>query len=110
MAEDSKTTKIVLRSVADFYGWKMEIVEDGAVAVERSQAGAFDLILMDVQMPRLDGKEATRRISRIEEAGRRVPIFALFANALQEEIDSCLVAGMDMAKPFRSADLVEAVA
>jgi len=77
-------------------------------------APRFDLILMDLKMPGIDGAEATRRIRRLEEAhgSERTPIVALTANALDDDRQSCLAAGFDafLAKPFEFNDLAAAAA
>ena len=104
--------------------WLGEPVSDGglmmrdarvvrpAAVLEAWLDGDFDLILMDMQMPVLNGIDATRaiRLREAEEARRRIPIIALTANALAEDRDACLAAGMDdfIAKPFR-ADAMLAV-
>jgi two-component system, sensor histidine kinase and response regulator len=103
----------------------VEVVEDGDAAARATQSKRFDLILMDCQMPVMDGYESTRLIRQSEkQTGRRVPIVGLSANAFPENRDQCLSAGMDgfVAKPFdpdkllslcdalvlrRSADLVQ---
>jgi CheY-like chemotaxis protein len=86
------------------------VAADGAEGLARWQEGHFDAVLMDVQMPVLDGLEATRRIREIERTrGGHVPVLAMTANALAGERERCLAAGMDayLSKPFRRADLLE---
>jgi CheY-like chemotaxis protein len=86
-------------------------VETGAAAVAAVAAGAFDVVLMDVCMPGMDGLEATRRIRALPGPGREVPIVALTAQVFTEQIDQCREAGMDshLAKPFSYDSLLEAV-
>jgi CheY-like chemotaxis protein len=82
--------------------------ENGTVAVEKYRTGKPDLILMDVQMPEMDGQEATREIREMEKGtGVRVPIVALTAGALKEEMERCYEAGMDefMTKPVSAEKL-----
>lgn len=90
----------------------MTLVDDGAGAVRAFERDDIDLIIMDCQMPVMDGFEATGAIRRLETAteGReRTPIVALTANAMEGDRNKCLAAGMDdyLAKPFMQADLVE---
>jgi two-component system sensor histidine kinase/response regulator len=89
-------------------GHKVTVVCDGRQAVEEVAAGAFDMVFMDVQMPELDGLEATQEIRR-GEAGtaRRIPIVALTAHAMKSDRDRCLEAGMDgyLTKPINAKDL-----
>jgi len=107
VAEDNRVNQRVVAVILRKAGWRYELAENGGQAVEMFAAQPFDLVLMDCQMPVLDGLEATRRIRALER-GRRVPIVALTANAFAADREACLAAGMDdfMAKPFAAADLV----
>jgi len=112
-AEDNPTNRQVLQAVMDSLGIDIDIVPDGLEAVEAWRAGGYDLILMDIQMPVMDGIAAAREI-RAEEARtgrRRTPIVALTANALSHQIEEYLAAGMDghVAKPIEIAKLYEAI-
>jgi signal transduction histidine kinase len=102
---NSEIASLMLRDL----GIEVVAVEDGLAAVAAANEGGFDLILMDCQLPGIDGLEATRRIVAHERAtGRRhTPIVALTANALRGDRESCLAAGMDdyLAKPFRMNEL-----
>ncbi len=89
-------------------GCAVETASTGREAVERLAAGRYDLVLMDCQMPDMDGYEATAAIRAREAPGdRHTPIVALTANAIEGDRDRCLAAGMDdyLAKPFRLDDL-----
>jgi CheY-like chemotaxis protein len=92
-------------------GHSVEVAADGLQAVEAARRGGFDLILMDMQMPVLDGLEATRRIRADEQSQSRsrVTIIAMTANAREEDRQVCLDAGMDdfISKPIRMASLVD---
>ena len=91
----------------------MTVVGDGQAAVERVEARAFDVVLMDVQMPELDGLEATRAIRASERnTDRHVPIIAMTAHAMKGDRERCLAAGMDhyISKPIRAARLFETLA
>jgi len=97
VAEDHPVNQQVIRELLRQVGIEVEIVEDGQAAVEAVQAQAWDLILMDVQMPRMDGPTATRVIRDREAANGspRVPIIALTANTMVDQIDDYIAAGMD---------------
>ncbi len=104
-AEDNATNQKVLRTVLEPLGVDLEIVDNGQEAVKAWLAGGFELILMDVQMPVLDGVAATREIRALEvERGlKRTPIVALSANAMKHQVAEYLDAGMDahLAKPIQ---------
>ena len=113
-AEDNATNQLVLRALLEQIGIAPTIVDNGEAAVEAWHAGDFDLILMDVQMPHMDGPSAARRIrARERETGRApTPIIALTANAMHHQVAEYLAAGMDsfVAKPIRVAELYDAIA
>jgi len=108
-AEDNPTNQMVLRAVLDSFGIAVTIVDNGAEAVKAWEAGAWDLILMDIQMPVMDGPEAARAIRAREAAqGRtRTPIIALTADTMAHQIQLHLDSGMDLhvAKPVEAGDL-----
>ena len=112
-AEDNATNQQVLAAVMGSLGVEVEIVADGAAAVEAWAAGDYDLILMDIQMPVMDGIDAAREIRRREAAVGRpaTPIVALTANALSHQVAEYLAAGMDdhVAKPIEIAKLYETI-
>jgi len=112
-AEDNATNQQVLAAVMESLGIDIDIVPDGKQAVEAWRACPYDLILMDIQMPVMDGIAAAREIRAAERAdGRsRTPIIALTANALTHQIEEYLGAGMDghVAKPIEIAKLYEAI-
>jgi CheY-like chemotaxis protein len=110
LAEDSYMNQVLAIGILEREGHFVTVANDGQEAVEAFQAQPFDLILMDVQMPELDGLQATAMIREIE-AGGRIPILAMTAHALTGDRERCLAAGMDgyLAKPIRLKDLVQAV-
>ncbi|OSM00067.1 DAHL domain-containing protein [Magnetofaba australis] len=114
LVEDSPDNALLIQSYLKNTEHQLSLAENGAEAVEATQgAGPFDLILMDMQMPVMDGYEATRRI-RAHEAQSSAPrtrIVALTAHALQDDRDKCLSMGCDdyLTKPIRKQTLLEAV-
>ncbi|HZO94172.1 MAG TPA: PAS domain S-box protein [Candidatus Baltobacteraceae bacterium] len=108
VAEDNANMHEVLVHQFDALGVKVRIVSDGAQAVGAVRREHYDVVFMDVQMPNVDGFEATRRIRDDErKTGKHVPIVAMTANAFKEDRDACLAAGMDdyLAKPVRLESL-----
>jgi CheY-like chemotaxis protein len=102
IAEDNPVNQRVASRMLQQAGHTVEIASNGRDAVERFSTGAFDMILMDVHMPLLDGFEATARIREIERSrGSRIPVIALTASAMTGDRERCLQAGMDgyLSKP-----------
>ena len=112
-AEDNTVNQLVLKTLLHQLEVDLVVVDDGQAALEAWRDGAWDLILMDVQMPRMDGPTASRRIREEEAAtGRgRTPIIALTANVMSSQIADYYAAGMDacVAKPLQIGDLVRAM-
>ncbi|HEY3888017.1 MAG TPA: ATP-binding protein [Caulobacteraceae bacterium] len=112
-AEDNTVNQLVLKTLLHQIGVEPVVVGDGADALEAWEAGHWDAILMDVQMPVMDGPTATRRIrERERETGRpRTPIIALTANAMSHHVAEYLAAGMDdhVAKPIEAGRLFQAL-
>jgi len=109
LVEDNLVNQEIARAVLVRAGCVVVVAEDGARAVAAWQAQAFDLVLMDCQMPVMDGMQATAQMRALEGGRpRRTPIVALTANALAGDRERCLAAGMDdyLTKPFKRADLV----
>ncbi len=105
MAEDNGVNQFVARNMLKSLGCEFDIVPNGQEALAAVQRGDYDIVLMDCQMPVMDGYEATRQIRQWEQASlqpRRLPIVALTANALVGDADVCIEAGMDghLAKPY----------
>jgi signal transduction histidine kinase/CheY-like chemotaxis protein len=110
LAEDNEINRAVIIGVLSKRGHSLIHATNGREALELATTGAFDLILMDVQMPEMDGLEATRRIRQMEKASRRprTPIVAMTAYAMTGDRAQCLDAGMDdyLSKPIEKADLL----
>lgn len=108
VAEDNPINQAVARSLLEKRGHRVAVTTDGLDAVRRAEDDRFDLIMMDLQMPGVDGLEATRRIRKREaQTGRHVPIIALTARAMEGDRERCLDAGMDgyLSKPLHSEQL-----
>jgi signal transduction histidine kinase/DNA-binding response OmpR family regulator len=102
LAEDNIVNQKVATRLLEKLGYLVEVVADGRAAVSAWQRGNLDLILMDCQMPEMDGYEATREIRRLENGRKRIPIVALTANAMKGDEAKCLAEGMDgfVSKPI----------
>ena len=112
LAEDSLMNQKLAVGLLTKWGHTVHVVANGLAAVEAWEREAFDLILMDVQMPEMNGLEATATIRQREaQTGSHIPIIALTAHALQGDRDQCLAAGMDdyVSKPLRPLDLLRAI-
>jgi CheY-like chemotaxis protein len=92
-------------------GYRADLASNGIEAVESVQRQAYDVVLMDVQMPELDGLDATRRICELTPPSQRPYIVAMTANAMQGDEEMCLAAGMNdyLTKPIRVDRLVAAL-
>ena len=106
LVEDNEVNQLVALGFLESLGYTADVAGNGEEAVARAQDATYDAILMDLQMPVLDGFAATRRI-RAAEDGRRVPIIAMTASAFEGEREKCLAAGMDdfLTKPVDSSRL-----
>ena len=108
LAEDNRANQILAVMLINKLGYQVEVANNGREAVDAQRLDSYDLILMDCQMPDMDGFEAARQI-REEETGstRRVPIIAMTANAMQGDREKCLAAGMDdyITKPINPKQL-----
>lgn len=112
LAEDGKSNQVMAVGMLTKWGHTVEIAENGEQAIALWKSGSFDVILMDVQMPVLDGFDATRRIRALEvESGQHIPIVAMTARAMKGDRERCLAVGMDdyVSKPVRKPDLDRAL-
>jgi two-component system, sensor histidine kinase and response regulator len=108
LAEDNPVNQTLALRILEKLGHKVQVVNDGREALRRSQAEEFDLILMDVQMPEMDGLEATKAIRAAEAStGKHLSIIAMTAHAMKGDRENCLSAGMDayLSKTIRIDEL-----
>ena len=112
VVEDNAVNRDVSTRMIERLGHRVEVVENGAQAVAALARGRFDLVLMDCQMPVMDGYEATRRIRLLPKESGRVPIVAMTALAMEQDREECLAAGMNdyISKPFTRKEIEEALA
>lgn len=112
VVEDNEVNQLLVTRMLARGGHDVEVVRDGGEAVARVEHGTFDLVLMDVHLPGIDGVTATRRIRGLEGIAAEIPIIALTANAMKGDRDGYLAAGMDdyVSKPIDSSALQAAVA
>ncbi len=111
LVEDDLVNQQVAMRMIERIGYRADAVDNGRSALDRLAHTAYDLILMDCQMPELDGYSATREIRRREGSGHRIPVIGLTAHALAGDRDICLRAGMDdyLSKPVMPEDLAEII-
>jgi CheY-like chemotaxis protein len=113
LADDSHDNRLLVHAYFKKMPYIIDEAEDGAAAVEKFRTGIYDLVLMDIEMPIMDGYSATRAIRAMEkETGRpRIPIIALTASVLAEALDKAIDAGCDayVVKPVKKATLLAAV-
>ncbi len=111
LVDDIDMNRVLARTMLENAGHQVTVAESGAEAIALLQERPFDLVLMDVMMPELDGIEATRRIRRLPGAVRNIPILALTANTVPEELGACEAAGMNgcVGKPIVWSELLALV-
>ncbi len=109
VVEDDAVSQQVALGQLEELGYQADAVADGQEALEALARQRYDLVLMDCQMPRLDGYETTRRLRQRETDGERVPVVAITAHAMDGDREKCLAAGMDdyITKPYREEILSE---
>jgi signal transduction histidine kinase len=111
IADDNPINRLVLEEQLRSHGFQLATATNGVETLEKLETESFDLLLLDCQMPELDGYETTRRLRQKELGGRHLPIVALTAHALAGDRERCLAAGMDdyLAKPFTEKELLEVI-
>ena len=111
--EDQRINQALARRFLELAGAEVEVAGNGQVALDMLSGATFDLVLMDCQMPEMDGFEATAQIRQTEAGtGRHLPIIAMTAHAMVEDRDRCLASGMDdyLTKPIAREALLRGVA
>ncbi len=112
MAEDNEMNQELSKVVFKELGWDLDIADNGVVVIDKLKKNVYDIILMDIQMPVMDGYEATLKIrNEFSKPESEIPIMAITAHALNSEINKCLAAGMNdyLSKPFKTNDLIAKV-
>lgn len=111
IAEDNKLNQKIIRKMFDKIGYEIEVAENGYEVLEKTSSYKYDAIFMDMQMPELDGVEATRILVQRDSYSKRPLIIAMTANAMQSDRELCLGAGMDdyMSKPLRIPDIMRMI-
>jgi CheY-like chemotaxis protein len=111
VAEDNGVNQKVALAMLRHLGYRADLASDGLEAVEAVRRVPYDVVFMDLQMPQLDGVDATRQIIAEHQPGRRPRIIALTANAFEEDREACLAAGMDdyVSKPLKTETLEAAL-
>ncbi len=111
LAEDNKANQKVVVSILRKAGCEIDVADNGEEAVQKFQENHYDMVLMDCQMPLMDGFEATARIRAMDEPTCRIPIIALTAQAMKGDKKRCLTCGMDdyLSKPIERQDLIDLI-
>ena len=112
LAEDNPVNQLVATRILEKQGYALEVASNGHEAIEILARQPFDLVLMDVQMPEMDGIETTKAIREKEaRSDEHIPIVAMTAHAMKGDKERCLDAGMDdyVAKPIKAEDLLEVI-
>jgi len=112
VAEDQAINQKIINQFLSRKGYKVTLVENGQIAVDKVKEEKFDVILMDVQMPVLDGYDSTRQIRNFEKGGKtHIPIVAMTAHAMKGDREKCIAAGMDyyITKPVNPVELYETI-
>jgi len=111
LAEDNVVNQKLALRILQQMGYRADLASNGIEAIQSIERQTYDVVLMDVQMPEMDGLEATRQIASRWPPGERPRIVAMTANAMQGDREMCIAAGMDdyLTKPIRVDQLVEAL-
>ena len=107
VADDGSVNRLLARYLLESLGCDVQFASNGTEALEALRTSSFDIVLMDCEMPELDGYETTVEIRRHERAATRIPVIAMTAHTGRSELDRCLQSGMDghIAKPLQLDDV-----
>jgi len=111
VVEDNPINSLLVLKVLKRQGYEIDVAENGRIALDKYYANQYDLILMDLQMPEMDGYEATINIRKSEKGNNHIPIIAMTAHTIKGEYERCMEIGMNsfISKPFRADDLYEKI-
>jgi CheY-like chemotaxis protein len=109
LVEDNIDNQYLMIDMMEYIGCKVDIASDGEEGVKKWETNPYDLIIMDIHMPKMNGYQASQLIRKLEKEGKHIPILALTASALTSDRDHCFEAGMDdyLSKPI-NIDMLEA--
>ena len=112
IVEDNTVNQMLIKAYVDRFGLTHESVDNGMDAILAVTSGSFDVVLMDIMMPEMDGIETTRHIRALDGPASKIPIIALTANAMTGDRETYLAAGMDgyVSKPINADDLMQSLA
>jgi CheY-like chemotaxis protein len=112
VAEDNPVNQMLAVRQLDKCGYRTEVVANGHEALEATAQASYAAVLMDCQMPEMDGYDASRQIRNRERTGEHLPIVAMTAHSMSGDRDKCLAAGMDeyLSKPIRTIELRDTLA
>jgi len=113
LVEDNSDNRLLIKAYLKKLPYEIDEAENGQIAVEKFQTNKYNIVLMDVQMPVMDGHQSTRNIREWERVNEKpaTPIISLTAHAIKEEIDKCIEAGCDthLAKPVKKSTLIDTI-
>jgi CheY-like chemotaxis protein len=111
IAEDNPINRLLAIKVLQKRGFETEVAENGLIALDKLEKNDFDIILMDLQMPEMDGYEASRKIRELNNHKRDIPIIAMTAHTIKGEYEHCIQIGIDdfISKPFDTKELYEKI-
>lgn len=109
IVEDNPVNQLLARKILEKHSFETEMAENGKIALEKLKTDQFDIVLMDLQMPEMDGYEASRRIRALDSDKSRIPIIAMTAHTVPGDRERCMAIGMDeyISKPYKSTELYE---